>query len=287
MNVDEDNQLTGTVIGAAIDVHRELGPGNDEAAYEEALSLRLSQLGVAHECQKRMPVRYRGQVLDCGLRMDALVEGRLPLELKATEHELVVHEAQILTYMRMGPYPLGLLLNFDVAVLKHGIHRMALTKSAPAGVGEPPDTRGFDALSVAILDAAVRVHRELGPGLLRSVYEECLCHEFMLRGVAFQRKTTVPLVFAGQRLAHSGEVPLLVAGEAPVFCLSVSGLTPRQEATLRHRLRQGGFPFGFLLNFNAPTLVRGLRRLAVEAAGITAEGGRTQRTDSAKGSHEK
>lgn len=79
MNVDQDNQLTGRVIGAAIDAHRDLGPGNSEACYEEALSRRLSSLGIAHECQKRLPVRYRGQSLDCGLRMDVHVEGRLPL----------------------------------------------------------------------------------------------------------------------------------------------------------------------------------------------------------------
>jgi GxxExxY protein len=188
MNVNDDNELTGLVIGAAIDVHRELGPGNEEAAYEEALSLQLSRKGIAHECQKRMPVYYRGKLLDCGLRLDVLVEGRLPLELKAIEYPLRVHEAQLLTYMRMGAFPLGLLINFDVALLKEGIHRKALTFSPMAAKehdGPDAEDCGFDALSNAILDAAFAVHRAIGIGLLRSIYEECFCHELHLCGLEF------------------------------------------------------------------------------------------------------
>jgi GxxExxY protein len=278
MNVDNDNELTGRVIGAAIDVHRELGPGNDEAAYEEALSLRLSQLGIVHECQRRMPVNYRGQLLDCGLRLDVLVENRLPLELKSQEYDLPVHEAQLLTYMKLGSYPLGLLINFDVAVLKEGLRRKVLTKPHTSGSSAAFATSEFDALSVAILDAALTVHRTLGPGLLRSIYEECLCHELKLAGMAFERKRQMPLHFAGKQLTHPGELPLLVDGQVPVFCLSVGSLTPRHEATLRHRLRQGGFPFGYLLNFHAPVLVEGVRRLALSTAvSSTAEIGRSQR----------
>jgi GxxExxY protein len=264
MNVDHDNELTGLVIGAAIDVHRELGPGNDEAAYEEALSLQLSRKGISHECQQRMPVRYRGKLLDCGLRLDILVEERLPLELKSIEYTLRVHEAQLLTYMRMGAFPLGLLINFDVALLKEGIHRKALT-SCPSTAGEPVHAEAkdsdYDALSIAILDAAVAVHRSIGPGLLRSIYEECLCHELKLCGLNFARKQQVPLTFGGKTLRHPAEIPLLVDGQVPVFCLSVTELTARHEATLRHRLRQGNFPFGYLLNFNAPTLKQGVRRM--------------------------
>ena len=85
MNVDRDNQLTGTVIGAAITVHRALGPGVDEPAYEEALSAELTELALAHERQKPLPIVYKGMTLDCGFRLDLLVEDRLPLELKAVE----------------------------------------------------------------------------------------------------------------------------------------------------------------------------------------------------------
>jgi GxxExxY protein len=181
-NVDEDNELTRRIIGAAIDVHRELGPGNDEAPYEEGLSLRLASLGVEHQCQVSMPVRYRGVALDCGLRLDVLAEGRLPVELKANELDHPVHEAQLLTYMRLGGYPLGLLLNFDVAVLKEGIKRRVLTR-LPGESDSRVEGSRFDRLSVAILDAAMTVHRALGPGLLGSVYEECLCHELTTRGL--------------------------------------------------------------------------------------------------------
>ncbi len=264
MNVDHDNELTGSVIGAAIDVHRELGPGNDEAVYEEALSLQLSRKGIAHECQKRMPVRYRGQLLDCGLRLDILVKERLPLELKSVECPLRVHEAQLLTYMKMGTFPLGLLINFDVALLKEGIHRKALTSAASTAekTGDPgAQDSDCNSLSTAILDAAVAVHRTIGAGLLRSIYEECLCHELKLRGLSFVRKQQVPLTFGGKALRHQAEIPLLVDGQIPVFCLSVTELTARHEATLRFRLRQGGFPFGYLLNFNVPTLKQGVRRM--------------------------
>jgi GxxExxY protein len=264
MNVDHDNELTGLVIGAAIDVHRELGPANDEAAYEEALSLQLSRKGIAHECQKRMPVRYRGRLLDCGLRLDILVEERLPLELKSLEYTLRVHEAQLLTHIKMGAFPLGLLINFDVALLKEGIHRRALTLS-PSTAGEPVHAEAkdgdYDALSIAILDAALAVHRAIGSGLLQSIYEECLCQELRLCGLSFARKQQVPLTFGGKTLRRQAEIPLLVEGKAPVFCLTVTEVTARHEATLRHRLRQGGFPFGYLLNFNAPTLKQGVRRM--------------------------
>jgi GxxExxY protein len=100
MNVDQDNQLTRTVIGAAITVHRLLGPGVDELAYEEALSTELTDLALAHERQKPLPIVYKGVTLDCGFRLDLLVEDRLPLELKAVETILPIHEAQLLTYMR-------------------------------------------------------------------------------------------------------------------------------------------------------------------------------------------
>lgn len=205
MDVDHDNKLTGLAIGAAIDVHRELGPGNDEAAYEEALSLQLSRKGIAHECQKRMPVHYRGKLLDCGLRLDILVEKRLPLELKSIEYALRVHEAQLLTYMKMGAFPLGLLINFDVALLKEGIHRKALTSTTStteASVHPEVTGHGYDALSTAILDAAFAVHRTIGAGLLRSIYEECFCHELKLCGLSFVRKQQVPLTFGGKALRH-------------------------------------------------------------------------------------
>jgi GxxExxY protein len=199
--------------------------------------------------------------LDCGFRLDVLVEERLPLELKAVAVVLPIHDAQLLTYMRLGGYPLGLLMNFEVAVLKDGIHRKALTKPPGNSPESPVDLRGgFDALSGEILHAALEVHRTLGPGLLRSAYEECLCYELGQRRIPFERQYPIPLRFEGCDLAQAVEVPLVVAGQVPVFCLSVSSLNRLHEACLQSRLRQGNWPYGFLFNFNVPTLNQGIRR---------------------------
>ena len=264
IDVDQDNELTGQIIGVAIDVHRELGPGNVEAAYEEALSLQLARRGIKHVCQMRMPVRYRGQLLDCGLRLDILVDDRLPVELKSHEHELPVHEAQLMTYMRMGRFPLGLLINFNVPVLKQGIHRKALTKvDDDINSDVSCENRRYDPLSVSILDSAMSVHRNVGPGLLASIYEECFCQELKQRGITFERQKSIPLLFGGQALRHSAEIPLVVANAAPVFCLSIRSLLPLHEAILRSRLRQGGYRFGFLLNFHPALLSAGVRRIQI------------------------
>lgn len=264
MNLDQDNQLTGAVIGAAIAVHRELGPGLDEAAYEESLSVKLGMLGIGHVCQKPLPLVYKGATLDCGFRLDMLVENRLALELKAVESIQPIHEAQLLTYLRLSSLPLGLLINFDVPLLKDGVHRKILTKPRPPAASRTPSaTAEFDQLSVGILNAAVEVHRALGPGLLRSAYEECLCHELDLRRIGFVRRLSVPLQFDGRTLSHHAEIPLFVDGRIPIFCLSVKTLTPIHECRLLARLRQTRSTHGFLLNFNALTLAQGIRRLTL------------------------
>ena len=121
MNVTEDNDLTGVVIRAAIAVHRQLGPALEEVAYEEALSIRLTKLGIANRRQVPLPLSYKNVHLDCGYRLDLLVEERLPLELKAVPQLHAIDDAQLMTYLRIGKFPLGLLINFNVAVLKEGI----------------------------------------------------------------------------------------------------------------------------------------------------------------------
>ena len=264
MNIDEDHQLTGAVIGAAIAVHRALGPGVDEAAYEAALSQKLGALGIPHECQKALPVIYKGVRLDCGYRLDVLVESRLPLELKAVETVLPIHDAQLLTYMRLGGHSLGLLLNFEVAVLKDGLRRKALSQPRPPGESTPSAHDESDQVVAELLRAAVEVCRALGRGLLRSAYEECLCHELRMRGVPFARRHSVPLRFEDRELGHAAELPLLLAERVPVFCLSVAALTPLHEARLLARLRQTQLACGFLINFNAPTLSQGIRRLTLK-----------------------
>lgn len=118
------NRITEAVTGAAMDVHRELGPGLLESAYEACLAYELAQRGFRVERQKDMPVRYRDVMLDCGYRMDLLVEGKVVVELKALQTLLPVHEAQLLSYLRLSGCRVGLLLNFNVKTLKEGIRRV-------------------------------------------------------------------------------------------------------------------------------------------------------------------
>ena len=118
------DELSGKVIGAAIKVHRELGPGLLESAYEVCLSYELRDCGLAIETQKALPVVYRGVKLDCGYRMDIVVEGKIILELKAIEKLLPIHEAQLLSYLRLSGMTQGLLVNFHSELLKDGIKRL-------------------------------------------------------------------------------------------------------------------------------------------------------------------
>jgi GxxExxY protein len=118
------NGLSHRVLGLCMEVHRELGPGLLESAYEEALAYEFTQAGLAFERQREMPLLYKGVKLNCGYRLDFLVEGQLILELKAVGELLPVHHAQLLTYLKLERRSLGLLINFNVPVLKAGISRV-------------------------------------------------------------------------------------------------------------------------------------------------------------------
>ena len=122
----EKDVLTDQIIGFAIEVHRHLGPGLLESAYEECLCHELSQNEIGFKRQVPLPVVYKSVRLDCGYRIDIVVENRLILELKAAERLMPIHEAQVLTYMRLSGIPTGLLLNFNTPVLKDGIRRLML-----------------------------------------------------------------------------------------------------------------------------------------------------------------
>ena len=122
----EFDPLSRKVIGCAINVHRELGPGLLENAYEQCLAHELSLNGIACHLQKPIPVSYKGVNLDCGYRIDMLVDDRLIIELKSVERLLPIHEAQLLTYMRLAKLSVGLLINFNVKYLKDGIKRFVL-----------------------------------------------------------------------------------------------------------------------------------------------------------------
>lgn len=122
-----DNELTSKVIKCAMDVHRVLGPGLLESAYRECLEYELVSSGFYVIKEKPMPIVYKEIRLDHGYRMDLLVENRIVLELKTVEFLTNVHFAQLLTYLRLGNYPLGLLINFNVNLLKDGIKRVINT----------------------------------------------------------------------------------------------------------------------------------------------------------------
>ena len=122
----ERDSLTESVIGLAIEVHRALGPGLLESAYQECLCYELKANGIAFGRQVALPVVYKSVKLDCGYRMDLVVDDRLVVELKTVEKILPVHEAQLLTYLRLSGIRTGLLLNFNTSVLKDGIKRLVL-----------------------------------------------------------------------------------------------------------------------------------------------------------------
>ena len=122
--MDDLNSITGQVIGAAIDVHRTLGPGLLESAYEACLAYELTQSGLHVERQKSLPVVYKEVNLDAGYRLDLLVERRIIVELKAVDSLTPLHKAQLLSYLKLSGLNLGLLINFNVQVLKNGIQRV-------------------------------------------------------------------------------------------------------------------------------------------------------------------
>lgn len=124
--MEPDNELTRRVIGHAIEVHRTLGPGLLESVYEACLCKEFDRAGLPFVRQKRVPVFYKGDAVDCGLVIDVLVNDALILEIKAVQQILPIHEAQLLTYLRVSGVKLGLLMNFNVEVLKQGIRRRVL-----------------------------------------------------------------------------------------------------------------------------------------------------------------
>ncbi|MBI2191312.1 MAG: GxxExxY protein [Planctomycetes bacterium] len=122
----ELNKITETIIGAAIEVHKALGPGLLESAYEECLCRELSLREISFDRQKPLPIEYKGTKLDCGYRLDLLVAGAVVVEIKSVSAIEPIHEAQLLTYLKLGGWKLGLLINFNVPVPKDGIRRRIL-----------------------------------------------------------------------------------------------------------------------------------------------------------------
>jgi len=119
------NEISGKIIGAAIEVHKVLGPGLLESAYEACLCEELMARQIPFVRQKELPVSYKGKQLDCGYRLDLVIAGLVVVELKSIESLQPIHEAQLLTYLKLGGWKLGLLINFNVHLLKNGIKRIA------------------------------------------------------------------------------------------------------------------------------------------------------------------
>lgn len=119
-----ENQVTAEIIGSAIEVHRTLGPGLLESIYEECLTVEFNLRGVHFERQCSVPVKYKGRQIGAALKIDLLVQHCVVVELKAVEQLLPIHDAQLLTYLRLTGKSVGLLINFNVPVLRHGIRRL-------------------------------------------------------------------------------------------------------------------------------------------------------------------
>lgn len=148
MKLHTVNELSRDIIGAAIEVHRELGPGLLEAAYEAALSHELTLRRIPHERQKAVPAAYKGDALDTGYRLDLLVDQRVVIELKAVERLIPLYGTQVLTYLRLGGYSRGLLINFNVPKLVDGIERISnhapdLSASSAISALKSQDVRRF------------------------------------------------------------------------------------------------------------------------------------------------
>ncbi|HLV47298.1 MAG TPA: GxxExxY protein [Flavobacterium sp.] len=120
----DENELSNKIIGLAIEVHKALGPGLLESAYKECLFYKIQQEGLKVQKEKAMPLVFENVHLECGYRMDLLVENKLVIEIKSVESLNDVHLAQTLTYMKLGNFKLGLLINFNVVLLKHGLKRV-------------------------------------------------------------------------------------------------------------------------------------------------------------------
>ncbi|HEY1661490.1 MAG TPA: GxxExxY protein [Verrucomicrobiae bacterium] len=127
----EVESLTRTVVDSALAVHNELGPGLLESAYKACLSRELELRGVKHQLELPLPINYKGIRVEIGYRADVIVEEKLLLELKAVDQLLPVHRAQVITYLRLKKFPLGLLINFNEVLIKDGIHRVLNVPRSP------------------------------------------------------------------------------------------------------------------------------------------------------------
>ncbi len=132
------NQVTERIIGAAIEVHRAIGPGLLESAYEECMAREMTMRGLRFQRQKPLPICYQGALLDCGYRLDFLIEDTVVVELKVVQAIHPIHEAQLLSYLKLGGWRAGLLINFHSTLLTRGIKRMILDRDRTSVLSATP-----------------------------------------------------------------------------------------------------------------------------------------------------
>lgn len=260
---DLGSNLSGELIAAAIAVHREFGPGLNEEDYERALSVELSARGIEHECQVPLPLIYKGTHLDCGYRMDLVIARQLLVELKAVEKLHPVHEAQLLTYLRLSGIKLGLLINFAAMMLRDGVVRRANSGVfARNPRRDPPREAALDPLSFEVIDAAIEAQHVLGSGLLRSAYEAALEHELRLRGIKVERRLPTNLIYREQLIPSTKEVPMLVDGHLMISCVCVKAVEPIMLARQRSLLKAAHVETGLCLNFHAESMATEIKRIS-------------------------
>lgn len=261
------DELTERIIGAAICVHRVLGPGLDEGIYEACLEYELREAGLRTQRQVHLPVRYGVVLVEKAYRLDVLVEEEVIVELKTVEKLLPVHKAQVLTYMKLSKISKGLLMNFNVELLKDGLFRLELVqslnkpKAQKVEIRLAPGATERDELTGAVIAAAIEVHRVLGPGLLKEVYAACLEYEFNVRQIPHQRQVSIPVNYGPIQLAHACSVDFVIADSLVLEVKAVEELLAVQKAQTLARMKLAGASRGLLLNFNVALLKDGIFRL--------------------------
>lgn len=259
------SELTRRIIAAGIAVHREFGPGLDETDCERALHLELLTMGIEHEYQVPLPLTYKGAKLECGYRMDVVVGGCLLLELKAVEKLHPLHEAQLITYLKLANLKLGLLMNFGSLVLRDGIVRRASSLSKDCSSRVPISaSQATDDLSYEIIDAALEVQHLLGSGLLRSAYEAALAHEIRLRGFKVEQKLPINLLYREKLIPSSKELPMIVEDRFMVGCVCAKKIEPIHLARQRSFLKAARVEEGLCLNFHAHSMAAEIRRFSIQ-----------------------
>lgn len=209
-------------------------------------------MGIEHDCQVPLPLIYKGANLDCGYRMDLVVASQLLLELKSVEKVHPLHEAQLLTYLRLAQIKLGLLMNFGNLVLRDGIVRRANSASRVLKSRNSKTVKTvMDDLSHEVIDAAIEVQHILGTGLLRSAYEAALAHEIQLRGLKVEQRLPASVIYREQLITSTKQIPLVIEGRLMVATVCAKKLDPIHLARQRSLLKAAQIENGLCFNFHA------------------------------------